>query len=152
MIHNCDSKSQFHVLTEQRVVLIGDQCGKCTHTLRHTHTDTESMNALLVFPNALTHTPPLSLKKLAIIPTMHCLHLFTSSHLPKVTISVCHLPRSFTLHGRDSLIKEQHYLRAAALLAVRNALCSVLCQERKRACPRLLLLTLLLPVWPILSQ
>lgn len=38
-------------------------------------------------------------------------------------------------HSRDSLIKEQHYLRAAALLAMWNALFSVLCQERKESRP-----------------
>lgn len=97
----------------------------------HTCTDTASMHALLVFLNTLTHTPLLSLKKLTILLTMHCLHLFTSSNLPKVTISVCRLPHSLTLHGRDSLIKEQHYLRAAALQAVRNAVFSAASGEKE---------------------
>lgn len=48
---------------------------------------------------------------------------------------MCPLPRSFTQHSRDSLIKEQHYLSAAALLAVRNARFSVLRQERKESMP-----------------
>lgn len=58
--------------------------------------------------------------------------------VPKVTLPVCLLPCSFIQHSRDSLIKEQHYLRAAALLAVRNALVSVLRQERKDGMPHTL--------------
>lgn len=48
---------------------------------------------------------------------------------------MCPLPNSFIQHSRDSLIKEQHYLSAAALLAARNALFSVLRQEGKESTP-----------------
>lgn len=48
---------------------------------------------------------------------------------------MCPLPRVFTRHSRDSLIKEQHYLRAAALLPARNAVFSMLRQEREESTP-----------------
>lgn len=106
------------------------------------------------------HTPssckclnrPISHKDTTAPFTMHCLHVF--SHLSEAAKALFLLPRSFTLHSRDSLIKEQHYLRAAALLAVRNALFSVPYQERKRDHTTYngLLLTLLHPMWPMLCQ
>ena len=45
------------------------------------------------------------------------------------------LSHSFIEHSRYGLIKEQHYLRAAALLAMRNALFSMLRQDRKEPLP-----------------
>lgn len=88
----------------------------------HTHTHT-----------LLMHAHSTTTKEPTILLTVSQCIVF--SRLPKVAIPMCPLPRSFTQHSRDSLIKEQHYLSAAALLAVRNARFSVLRQERKESMP-----------------
>lgn len=66
------------------------------------------------------------LKRNASQLTMYC-YLFIHVHLCAEDFHASK-PSTPLLHGRDSLIKEKHYLRAAALLA----LFSVLCQNRER--------------------